>query len=512
MAEPDRASRPVWYALVERTSLCILLGVILVVMLAPVKIAGYGGCPNDDVLRHVAKVYVDKDWEDILVFRPGLYAGMDTQPGWHAFLGAVKRLLGCSRDSLVVFSICFLWSLLLFSLLIHLKRPEALALVLLAWYLCEPMGLFRFLYGRPFLVAGALLIHMLLFWKPLVQGRHPKAILAGIGMLVALTVWMQSAWYLLSLPLLAVLATREWKRAFQVIAVTLVGIIVGSILTGHPLEYLEYQLRVSLLALGGSAKSANLVMEFQAADTNAFLAVVLAGWLLFRWRNPGLAGESLRHPAFHLGIAGWILGFVVGRFWYDWGAPALMVWLALELQALCEQVLPRVSWQRLVVGMLACACFYFAFVSNPNDRYGNNPNRKLDHLVQAPEAFQGWLPEAGGIVYSPNMQVFYCFFYQYPDAPWRYLLGFEPGLMPDADVAVYRQFLSQSNWAIFQTWVDRMTWRDRFIVMTERTDAPPLEHLEWKRVPPGLWIGRLETRSAWEGSRSSPLPGQATAP
>jgi hypothetical protein len=39
-----------------------------------------------------------------------------------------------------------------------------------------------------------------------------------------------------------------------------------------------------------------------------------------------------RDPAFWLVAMGWVLGCQTSRFWADWGAPALMVLMAGDLQ------------------------------------------------------------------------------------------------------------------------------------------------------------------------------------
>ena len=50
-----------------------------------------------------------------------------------------------------------------------------------------------------------------------------------------------------------------------------------------------------------------------------------------------------------------------------------------------------------------------------------------------------WMPEPGGIVYSPSLDVFFRTFYANPRADWRYLLGFEPGIMPREDRRILRE-------------------------------------------------------------------------
>jgi len=52
-----------------------------------------------------------------------------------------------------------------------------------------------------------------------------------------------------------------------------------------------------------------------------------------------------------------------------------------------------------------------------------------------------WLPEKGGILYSSDMTIFYQTFFKNPNADWRYILGFEPALMPDEDFRCFNKIM-----------------------------------------------------------------------
>ncbi len=103
-----------------------------------------------------------------------------------------------------------------------------------------------------------------------------------------------------------------------------------------------------------------------------------------------------------------------------------------------------------------------------------------------------WLPEPGGIVYSDSMHIFYTTFFQNPHAPWRYILGFEPAIMPQEDLSVYRKIqMSFRAFKFFGPWVEKMRSVDRLILTYTEDKTPEIPELEWQCVARNTWIGRL---------------------
>jgi len=88
------------------------------------------------------------------------------------------------------------------------------------------------------------------------------------------------------------------------------------------------------------------------------------------------------------------------------------------------------------------------------------------------------------------VQVFYNFFFTFPKANWRYVLGFEHSIMPKEDLKIYNGIRSKQNYASFMPWVKKMTTKDRIIVQGG-SEYPDLSSLKWKWLPPHYWIGRL---------------------
>ena len=100
------------------------------------------------------------------------------------------------------------------------------------------------------------------------------------------------------------------------------------------------------------------------------------------------------------------------------------------------------------------------------------------------------LPDPGGILYADDMQAFYDLFFLLPNAPWRYSTGYEPGLMPREDLAVYRRAVLTQDVASFEPWVRKMKPADRLVIHYD-AGIPPIGALEWQSLGYGRWSGRL---------------------
>ncbi len=62
----------------------IFILIIFTFFMIPINVLSKGFLPEDDALRHAAKVISEKEWTEILVLRPEIQA--DSHTGWHKIL------------------------------------------------------------------------------------------------------------------------------------------------------------------------------------------------------------------------------------------------------------------------------------------------------------------------------------------------------------------------------------------------------------------------------------------
>jgi hypothetical protein len=207
-------------------------------------------------------------------------------------------------------------------------------------------------------------------------------------------------------------------------------------------------------------------------------------------------------------IVGWLLGLKVIRFSVDWGLPAFLVWLTLEFQDQFERYLDFHSWRRLLITFGLAAGAFLSITSDLASRWTWNLTNQS--LTAEDPNIAGWLPDKNGIIYNGDMRVFDFTFFKNPGAPWRYVLGFEPGLMRADDLAVLRK----ASWNFldiraYEPWVAKMRPEDRLILrasvshITHRPDLPPLE---WLFAANDYWIGRLPRTNNSLPTIQSPQP------
>jgi hypothetical protein len=476
-------------AFVQRyVPLLVWILALLALLLIPLKIVGTGYLPIDDALRHAAKVVSGKPWSEIVVMREGF--PMDHHAGWHAVLGWAHAGLRCGADGLVALSVVFLFWLVAGLPLIWIRRPEAW---LAGWLICAVAHtgfIGRVNLGRPFLLTTAAMMAMLFAWYRRPEDRASWRQLALAILCITLSGWLHGSWYLWVLPVAAFFLAGCWRSGGQLLGCWLAGSFLGAALTGHPLVYLAQATRHLLTALGQDVVQRTLVTEFQPTD-GCFPVVVCVIVVLF-WRRS--AGQSVAsvvyHPIFLLGVLGWLLGLKVTRFWEDWGLPAFLVWMALQLQELLEIHLDLASAKRLLVTGLLAAGLFLVATSDLRGRWTNG--LAIEFLTMDNPALAGWLPDAGGILYSADMGVYYQTFFKNPKAPWRYMLGSEPALMPAEDYEIWKKI----NWnygsmRTYQPWVKKIRPADRLVIRGSSDGCPAIPELEWYYAVRGTWIGRL---------------------
>lgn len=460
------------------------IAIALVLVAIPLRIVALGWMPRDDVRRHAAKAVSGKEWPEILLLRPE--AQLDLHPGWHTLLEWAHRAGATTPRALAILSVAALAALFLAVPAFRFRRAEAWVLALLAVAVLEPNFFPRLLSGRPLVLAMTVLVLLLLDWKRFRAEPGPRIGAAVWIAVFALVSWAHGNWYLWLLPLTLFFVAGERRAGLRIGGCWAAGTVLGAALTGHPFAYLAQWLSTVFWSLGSHDSMRQLATEFQPGQGAG--ALVLAVLILLAVRQGRGTGSVLRDPVYLVALAGWVLGLAVSRFWSDWGLPALLVWGAREIETILDRQPRRLASVLLVAGCATMALF-LALTGNRGDRWAANEDGR--HLRYDEAAIRPWLPDAGGVLYSNSMGIFYDTFFENPGAPFRYAVGFEPGLMPADELAVFRDIQrSGSADAAFQPWVARLRPSDRIAIARPGGPAPGIPELAWTEAFSGLWLGR----------------------
>ncbi len=462
---------------------CTFIAALLLIAL---RVISYGYIPPDDAMRHAAKAVSGKDWGEILVLRPEIT--MDSHVGWHKLLEFIYQMTGGSVDNLVVFSIVFFFVLFCIIPLFFLKRPEAWLMSLLIIWVAHYPDLFRLFLGRPYIFTMAVLVFLGFAWPRFKTKPVPWTSVLILTVLIALATWIHCLWYMFALPVLCFFIAREWRAGFVVSLCTIAGVVIGMLMTGHPIQFFLQTVGHFFHSLGDHTFTRQLVSEFQPFTGDQMIIIAVLGMLGWRTFRNGWNLKAIDNPVFILAAVSWVLGFLVLRVWVDWGIPAVCVWIALEFEEYLKSSMDVSSWKRAGF-TLAIACILFISVTGD---YGSRwtQSMSVQYLSADNPEHKKWLPEKGGIIYSDDMTVFYQTFYANPHADWRYILGFEPTMMPPGDLAIYRKI--QWNYGAAEAygpWVKKMRPEDRLIL--RRHSMPDIKELEWNFTVSGTWVGRL---------------------
>ncbi len=466
----------------------VLCFVLIGIALIPLRVIGYGFLPGDDAMRHAAKVVSEKNWDEILVIREDVK--LDSHPGWHAILGAVHKLTNWGPNYLVCFSVIILF--ILFSLvpILLLNRPEAWPMALLAIVVVNPSIIMRLFLGRPYILTMSIVLALCFLWPELRTKHRPYKTMIILTLLVAASTWIHCSWHLLALPVICFFLAREWRAGILIGVCTVVGILIGASLTGEPYLFLKQTLFHTIRAFENHDLQRMLVTEFQPFRGDALIVMVAFGMLAWRKMRGLWNIKVIDNPVFILALTGWVLGYVSGRFWLDWGIPATCAWIALEFQDALNNKISPLSRSRVLLTVTILGILYIGITNDSGSRWTRNLN--IEYLSLEKKEHASWLPDPGGIVYSSDMRIFYQTFFKNPHAPWRYILGFEPTMMPPEDLAIFRKI--QWNFGAykpFEAWVKKMKPEDRLIIRHPPGVTPGIAGLEWRYVATGIWIGRL---------------------
>lgn len=460
---------------------------ILTILLIPLKIVSIGYLPGDDALRHAAKAVSGKPWSEILVLNP-VYK-IDHEFGWNWLLAKIHNLTNWDAEALVVFSVVALFVLVNVAALVWLKRPEAWLITLLASMIIALLP-GRLVLGRPYLITVAALLTVLFLWRKHYKMPPQMPALVLMIALASFCTFMHGAWYLWVLPVVAFLLAGEFRWGITLGICWGIGTVIGSILTGHPIEYLVQAVKLAFLAVGAHETQRTMVTELQPFSGDRLALIAVGGLLILRSLAKLNSIPFSRDPAFWLAGMCWVLGFKVGRFWDDWGWPALMVLIAADMQSLLETRFTSDSFKRLGLSLILALATYLGVTSDAGSRWTSSLSQQF--LTEDNPDLAGWMPDKNGIFYTADMSLFYQTFYKNPNGDWRYMLGFEPTWMPREDFEIYHKIVWNFNdGSAYKPWVEQMKPADRLVVRGSGAGTPNISGLDWKYGGGDIWIGRL---------------------
>jgi hypothetical protein len=471
--------------------LAVWIVVVSAIILIPLKIISYGFLPMDDALRHAAKTISGKSWQQILVMRDDF--PIDPSPGWQKILEWVHDLHDGDAESLVTFSVVSLMLLVMICGVPWFRRPEAWLAALCIAAVFIPACTTRFARGRPYVLTDAMVITILFLWSLPEKKRRPFAIIFT-PLLVAASAWIHGSWYMLVLPGVAIFCAGMWREAMIYGACWIGGSILGCGLTGHPIGFLVQSVRHMFGVFGDFVVSRQLEPELHPSDGAAQVVLGVAVLLLWRAVSIGWNARVLLNPIFMMMAMGWVLGLKMQRFWWDYGTPAFIIWVAMEFQDHLEGRLAFDSLKRLFLTLAIAAAVYLSFTSDRDSRWTDNLTTEF--ITPGNPALAGWLPDDGGIIYNSDMEVFFETFYKNPTADWKYILGFESGWMRPEDLTVLRNFeWNFGDTRALKPWADEMRPQDRMFIRAPASSRPNLPELQWDYAATELWIGRLPRAS-----------------
>ena len=473
-------------------------------LLCPLVALERGWLPADDACRHSAFATVDRAWSDIIVVRAD--AGRDQHQLWHGLLRAIHHATDAGPPALLLFSVIALAWLFGLVPLAWARRPEAWVLALGLVTFGEIMFASRWLSGRPLVVSMTALAVILLAWSresPEPERRAGPWALAVVAF--ATGAGLHGSWYLLALVPCGFALALRLRAAIALGVAWVAGSVLAALVTGRPVEALVSPLHHLQLTMFSGPPAVFKVGEIMPGNAAwpcvALVALAVAARL--KWRPE--APRPWRDPSLMLAALCWALGLLVTRFWIDWGVPALACFLALEIRAHAE-ARARSAPRRLALAVVAALMLVASVGVDRGGRW--SVPVQAAHLDPTDPALAGFVPEPGGILYNERMADFYLGFFDHPEAPWRYELGFEPALLPEDQLAEYRSIQRQQyQLSSFAPWLRRMTPRDRILLHWEYPDPPEIPGMEWRHAGADLWLGRRLHRTV------APAVGKpATAP
>jgi hypothetical protein len=470
---------------IDFRKLLVYCSLTFLLLLIPLKISSYGNIPPDDAMRHAAFAVDNRTWGEVLVLRESILDSVDSHPGWHSLLRFLHQTLGFDTEGLVIAS--FVSAFFLFTTigLYASGRPLVWMITLLTLYLVDGGVIIRVLLGRPFAISMAIALAILFIWQR--ENRLPKIIeYATTSFLLGFAIYLHPSWYLWLIFPPAFALCGRWEDAFRFGTCLLIAMLIATGLAQSYYNIVFYPLHHWLISMTQDPlRRVHLVGEFQPG-TGVLLVVITVVITIVTLSLRGRDWRQLvSRPDFCIMVIGWVAGLYVTRFWSDWGSVGFIVWLCGMLSSLEFRSAPSEKL-KVAVSVLICISLLLLIGSDTGGRY-SHPLK--DVLVTKPvEELRKALPDKGGILYGTDMRFFYQTYYRMPDAGFRYVIGFEPGMMTRENWDTLRKIqFNDGSKASYALWLKKMTYADRIEIPASY--KPAIDGFEFESYA-GRWIGK----------------------
>ncbi len=280
--------------------LAVWVIIVLTLLLIPLKIIGYGYIPGDDALRAAGKAVSGKTWQQVLILND-VYK-IDHEYGWSLLLGKIHTAFNADAETIVIFSVVSLFVLAGLVTLPWLRYPETWLMTLVIGMITAMVPA-RLLLGRPYIITIAALLSLLLLWRRYGSAPPKDWMIALMTGLITASVYFHGTWYLWVLPVAAFFLAAQFRWGLTLAGCWVAGVFLGSLLTGHLIDYPLQAVKVALLATGMHLTQRTLASELQPDGGDLNTLYFLGGLLLLR----RLATERhavLARPGFLAGLPG----------------------------------------------------------------------------------------------------------------------------------------------------------------------------------------------------------------
>ena len=472
---------------VSYESITAIILLFAVFILLPFQILSKGYCPTDDANRHVAFSVTDQKWSDVLEITPGLES--DHNVGWHKLLRFVYKIFRIDKRGLLLFSIVGLFFLFNFTGSLVSPNKAAWIIVLIVMFLFDRSIIHRTMLGRPFILSNIVSLLLLRLWFVDCKINYWVKYIVSI-ITLSLAVWIHGTWYTFLLLPTALLLSGQIRKTLGLTFCIIVSTFIGAYLTGEFNEFLHFHYVATLNIFSERIYNWQLVTEFAEGNIHILWSIPTIFIICLLVQTKKLKFNDLSKDAvFILILLTWLLSIKVVRFWVDWGMVALMFWLSYKLSELIQDM--QTIKKPLIRRLLFLVILVAAILLIPSYSWGNRKEMSSYSVDFTKEEFVSFKPLDGGIIYNDSMRHFYVQYYAEPDGKYKYILGFEPAIMPLEDKKVFRDIsYSQFHYKAYKPWVDKLTKKDRLFASVDLSDYYP--QLDWIKASNKLYIGKIK--------------------